>query len=227
MNLLVVGAQPGSLGEAVAAAAASQGHDVVTGGINGEDLYLNVLTTDDWLMAFSGHDVDAVVCTAGINEPAQDGSLNEGEWFAGWMRRSLTVNTIGPMNVLMWFLEYLRNNEKEGAQFVAISSNSARIARSNSMAYCASKAALSMAIRVAAREAKGHPAIIYGYELGLLQGTPMSRATEQRFGPAQTRMPGAPGGLPVGAVAAQIVAGLGVGGMALNGSLIRLDAGEQ
>lgn len=226
MNLLVVGAQRGSLGEAVVDAAASRGIPTRSAGINREDLYLNALDERDWLTAFSAYDIDTVVCTAGINAPAQDGSLTEND-FDAWMARSFNLNVVGPMNVCRWFFDYLRSRDKEGGQFIAISSNSAHIARSNSMAYCASKAALSMAIRVAARENRGHPGIIYGYELGLLQGTPMTQATEQRFGPAQTRMPGAPNGLSARQVAAQIVAGAVVGGMALNGSLIRLDAGEQ
>lgn len=223
---MVVGAARHSLGEAVAEAASREGHSVVTAGINHEDLYLNALEEREWDTAFSAYGIDTVICTVGINEPADDGSLNH-PTFPEWLNRSFTVNVAGPMNVLSLFLRSLAWRGIEGGQFVSISSNSAHIARSNSMAYCASKAALSMALRVAAREAKGHPAIIYGYELGLLQGTPMSRATEARFGPSQTRMPGAPNGLGRRQVAAQIVAQVGVGGMALNGSLLRLDAGEQ
>lgn len=224
MNLLVIGARNKSLGQAVCVTAAQdKGWSVITAGLHKEDVHLDVLTDDEQLdNLFRAYDFDAVVCTVGMNDPAGSGSL--GEDFSPWMMRSFQVNTIGPMLCLQ---QYLLHRKNPGGQFVAVSSNSAHIARSNSMAYCASKAALSMSLRVAAREVSGYPVIIYGYELGLLRDTPMTKGTEARFGPSQTRMPGADRGLLVGDVAAQIVGTLGCPSPGLNGALIRLDAGEQ
>lgn len=227
---MVVGAAEGSLGEALILKGREFGWEMISAGPNGnEDVYFNALVEEDdetLLSAFHAWDIDTVFCTIGVNEPAVDGSLAQVD-FDAWMARSFAVNAIAPMRLLRMFNMHLSSTLRDHGVFVAVSSNSAHIARSNSMAYCASKAALSMAIRVAAREGKGHPSIVYGYELGLLRGTPMTRATEARFGPSQTRMPGAPAGLNAQQVAAQIVAQAGVGGQALNGSLLRLDAGEQ
>jgi NAD(P)-dependent dehydrogenase (short-subunit alcohol dehydrogenase family) len=120
--------------------------------------------------------------------------------------------------------DYLRH-------FVAISSNSAVIPRTNSAAYCASKAALSQGLRVKAREARGgdYGYVVYGYEPGLLAGTPMTWATEKQFPDMplhRIRGEAMAAGVPCAALAAQIVAGLQVPGAALNGATIRYDGGE-
>lgn len=224
----MVGAVPRSLGSAVRAQAEDSGYEVTTAGLHDEDLKLDVLEDPDEEIGavFKAMKPHHVVCTVGVNVPAEEGSLQQ-EDFDSWMLRSLAVNVIGPMNILRQFLQNRPKDSDGRNHFAAISSNSAHIARSNSMAYCASKAALSMAIRVAARENAESKFTIYGYELGLLKNTPMTKETENRFGPSQTRMPGAPEGLSVQQVAAQIVAGLGTRGLALNGCLLRLDAGEQ
>lgn len=239
-NIMVVGAAPNSLGDAVVEAGITYGHDVTTVGLNMEDVIMDALEEavfDDrrglnkggWPSVFSAFTPDHVICTVGINEPAgEEGSFAHAT-FPEWMNRSFNINVVGPLNILRFFLRYLedKSGHRHQHHFVGISSNSAHIARSNSMAYCASKAALSMALRCAARETKGDPALIYGYELGLLAGTPMTQATEARFGPAQTRMPGAPDGLDRYAVADQIVRTLEGATLGLNGALLRLDAGEQ
>lgn len=229
-RVLVVGAAPSGLGFAVADAVDRMGWSQVTAGIQDEDYALDVVRDGPSLFRdlFRMYDVDHVVCTVGINEPSEEGAGSLGHWYLEeWLRKSYETNVIGPMRLLREFLAWCIESGRAGGHFVAVSSNSAHIARSNSMAYCSSKAALSMAIRCAAREQRGRTAVVYGYELGLLRDTPMTRLTEHRFGPTQTRIPGSPRGLDTGEVAAQIAENLRVGGRALNGVLLRLDGGEQ
>jgi NAD(P)-dependent dehydrogenase (short-subunit alcohol dehydrogenase family) len=167
----------------------------------------------------------------GVNTPQTDD-------FTTWLHTHYQANVIGPMKVLRAWQPFhnatMLKSWPKPHHYVAISSNSARIARTNSMAYCATKAALSMALRVAAREASsstGH--IVYGYEPGWLAGTPMSNEVQQHWGGHSVgtmhRMRGE--GLAQGVsredLAQQIVANLGVPGYALNGTLIGYDGGEQ
>lgn len=231
MKVLVIGARMGSLGMHIADYAAELGMQVVTAGISGENYYYHVVdsTAQDFLHMLQP---DHIVYTAGINEPGWD------------YDRHFAVNCTGAMKLLgAW-----RTVQSELAQvvpvdprrfnhYVAISSNSAHIARTNSGPYCASKAALSMAIRVAARELarENSQTIAYGYEPGLLAGTPMTTRTAARlggpedpFGPVLHRMPGVDGrGLDPVYLAGMVVRNLFSAGRQLNGCLLRIDAGEQ
>jgi len=220
-SLLILGARGKSLGDEVLLAATREGWDVVTAGVSGEEMETCDITDED--------DVDGllksvnprhVLVTVGINE----GDLTHG--YQNLLLRHLDVNCAAVMNVLDRWSKTPGFSEYQLRHFVAISSNSAHIARTNSTAYCASKAALSMALRCEARTRKGHP-VVYGWELGLLKGTPMTRETEQRFGSSQTRMPGLPEGLDTGYAALQVFKFLQFGGRGINGCLFRLDGGEQ
>ena len=116
--------------------------------------------------------------------------------------------------------------------FVAISSNSAHIARSGSAPYCASKAALSMAIRAEARDLARsydlHTVIAYTYEPGWLEGTAMSNDVASRYpGMQPHRMLGLDAGLPPSRLAGMIAYNLRHCGRELNGCVLRVDAGEQ
>lgn len=225
MKLLVIGAAPNSLGAAIVKVMRirSKDNEVVTAGIGGEEEFVDVTGTNDVWDSLLSIKPTHIVVTTGINIGDEIGSGN----YLENLRRSFQVNTLGVMSVLdVWIAQKADGKPVDPKAFVAISSNSAHIARRNSTAYCASKAALSMAIRCAARELAGSP-LVYGYEFGLLRGTPMTQDTEKRFGPAQTRMPGAPGGLNVLDAANQIVNDLINPWHGLNGSLMRLDAGEQ
>ena len=235
LRLLVVGAKPGSLGDAVARAARKADMDVITAGLGEEDRRVNLLVRSRVTDLIENVHPDHIVCTAGINRPAEVETFNE-EMMV-WLVPSFEHNVAGPMMLLTEWVRHLRRNvdmpETENLNlmnlrhFVGISSNSANIARGRSMAYCASKAALSMALRCAARDLGGRPCLVYGYEPGLLSGTPMSNDTERVFGKGSTRMKGAPHGLHVADVANEIVGGLRQRGIARNGSLWRIDAGEQ
>lgn len=225
-NVLIVGAKSGSLGHYLKRALEhpNHGYNAITAGISGEeDLSLDITHPYTYAKALREMQYDHVIVTAGLNLGMHSfGNITD------WMNEHMMVNCIGPMNLLdVW---YKKNKPKSTVgHFIGVSSNSAHIARQNSMAYCASKAAFSMSLRVAAREIANadQMAMVYGYEPGLLMNTPMTKETEERFGPSATRIPGNPHGLHADDVAHQIAATLHVGGRGLNGTLVRLDGGEQ
>ena len=230
MRVAVFGAREGSLGEAVANLLRFPGdnHEVTTFGAHGEDVVfiwpdVRTLATQRLI----AEQFDAIVCTIGVNQPTTLGHSN----FDEAMADSYGINVLAPMRILEVALGFQQNLQA----FVAVSSNSANIARRGSMAYCASKAALSMAIRCAARDladgsgygVAAEPPLVYGYEFGLLAGTPMTKGTEKQFGPSQTRIPGHPQGLSADRAALAIVRNLTHPWEGLNGALLRLDGGEQ
>lgn len=230
MKIAVFGARQGSLGYHVEWAGLHRGHTVRTYGPTNEEVHYRFgETTQHWQNDLCQFNPDAVVCTIGVNIPVPVAQKVSEEipshiayHFGEAMRSSFEVNVMAP-------LEVLRTTLALGSgvhSFAAVSSNSAQIARRGSVAYCSSKAALSMAIRCAARETEGSP-LVYAYEFGLLRGTPMTRQTERTFGPAQTRIPGAPDGLPVENAADVILSNLENPGQHLNGALLRMDGGEQ
>jgi NAD(P)-dependent dehydrogenase (short-subunit alcohol dehydrogenase family) len=213
---LIVGAAEGSLGEAI-------GRNLVvpftTAGINDEEHHMDVRDHDSISGVLADVKPKNIVVTVGVNEPAKVLDID----YCELMAESFLTNCLGVMDVLrLWCdVDLLRDH-----QFVAISSNSAHIVRRNSGPYCASKAALSMALRVAAREFAGQP-LVYGYEFGLLAGTPMTQLSEQVFGPSQSRMVGAEKGLSKNDAAIAVTQNLHFPWHGLNGVMLRLDAGEQ
>lgn len=118
-----------------------------------------------------------------------------------------------------------------GSHLVAVSSNTANVARSPSVGYGASKAAMSHTVRSLARRWKGQP-IVWGVEPGLMDTKATRDAVHGRAwgdrGPAH-RMPGVTNnyGLSADQVAGFVAHNMFWGGMALNGTLHRMDAGEQ
>jgi NAD(P)-dependent dehydrogenase (short-subunit alcohol dehydrogenase family) len=228
MTVLVVGSRPGSLGSAVRDILQNKGLRVVTAGVSGEMFHLDV--TDDHRAKQILLDVRPaqVVCTVGINESF---SLRADGLWEG-MHKHIAVNYIGVIALLQHWVSMLAHTEvglmPGPKQFVAISSNSAQIARRQSIPYCASKAALSMALRCAARELAGEGMLVYGYEPGLLAGTPMTAGSADAFPGPLHRMPGVkPEGLSTMDFANTIVANLTHPNLALHGTMLRLDAGEQ
>lgn len=227
MKLLVVGAKGGSLGAAVRSAAQEQGWEVVTAGIGSEDHTLDLVqdTQGEVERLVRLLRPDHIVCTAGINHPRR-AFKSTGDWYA----EHFAVNCTGPMRLLDAWLAFGPDGDVPWQHFVAISSNSAGIPRTNSAAYCASKSALSMSLRVRARDVAGVkvPVSVYGYEPGLLEGTPMTQEVRGRFNGPLTRMQGIglEDGLSVHGMASHIIRNIGFGGPELNGVLLRLDAGE-
>ena len=228
MTVLVVGSRPESLGSAVQDMLQNKGLKVATGGVSGEQFFLDVTDGKNVAHVMNAVRPSQVVCTAGMNESY---SLRA-EGLMGGIADHFAVNTTGVIRVLQEWLHMLETTEQgmtpSPKQFVAISSNSAHIARRQSIAYCASKAALSMALRCAAREVAGEGVLVYGYEPGLLAGTPMTAGSADAFPGALHRMPGVkPEGLSTRDFAATIVVNLTHPNQALHGAMIRLDAGEQ
>jgi NAD(P)-dependent dehydrogenase (short-subunit alcohol dehydrogenase family) len=228
MTVLVVGSRPDSLGSAVRDMLQNKGLRTATAGVSGEMFYMDITSETNVAEVINAVRPSQVVCTAGINESF---SLRA-EGLMGGLSRSLQVNTIGVVSLLQEWVHMLESTEvgtmKVNKQFVAISSNSAHIARRESLAYCASKAALSMALRCAARELAGEGYLVYGYEPGLLAGTPMTAASADAFPGALHRMYGVkPEGLSTLDFARTIVANMTSPNLALNGTMLRLDAGEQ
>lgn len=217
---LVIGAKNGSLGFEVARRLSKE-MPTTTAGVSSEDLKLDVLDLDSVLVGLEAVKPHTIIVTAGVNLPAAVGDLK----FNNQMMTSMMINAIGPMAVLdLWKRQ--RELFSWARFFAVVSSNSAHIARRNSAPYCSSKAALSMAIRCAARELAGKP-IVMGFEPGLIRGTPMTKATERTFGPAQSRMVGAKNGLYVQDVARAVVENAARPWHGQNGALLRFDAGEQ
>lgn len=241
-TLLVVGARPGSLGAAIADEALKNYDHVIgrifTAGISGEGeaLQCDVRNVNSIKDCLAEAKPTYVVCTVGVNQPHSLRHAGIGLT----MHDAFSANVIGPMEMLHRFITSPTRHpdQHEGEyrrRFVAISSNSARIPRTTSAPYCASKAALSMALRVAARElaADQWAPLVWGYEPGLLAGTPMTQATLEQFGtPAFNaqplhRMKGVPAqGLPVAELAERVMADVVYGSPGLNGCIFSFDAGE-
>lgn len=228
-TVLVVGARKNSIGEAVQLVAESRSYDVRTVGLNGEEFAMDLVHSSMKEMAellVRTHPMH-VVCTVGINIPEPGGLEDPAMLYDTHFR----TNVIGPMRLLLAWQALAVPQTRGPRHFVAISSNSARLPRSHSAPYCASKAALSMALRVKAREgaASGSPFVVYGYEPGLVANTPMTADTVAQFGHGVplTRMrdPRLAEGIPADSLARLVVSGL-IMGYEMNGMLIPLDADE-
>jgi NAD(P)-dependent dehydrogenase (short-subunit alcohol dehydrogenase family) len=234
MKVLIVGAKPESLGDAIRHAVMQADGTPITAGINDEDHVLSVTDPEYKIQGLLLEQrPDHVVVTAGINlEPQESGGM------AMSYRDHFLVNCTGPMRILeAWRLLRRQALPMEMCgHYVAISSNSAHIARSGSAPYCASKAALSMAVRSEARDLarsyEFHRLAAYTYEPGWLEGTPMSDEVADRLAEANAlgaphRMLGLEAGVSTLRLARLIVHNLLYGGRELNGCSIRIDAGEQ
>lgn len=216
-QLLIFGCKKKSIGDAVRKMYSDMfdGH-VVTAGISGEEDF-NIVYSDEEEVKALLREVQPhhVLMTVGRNETLQDFNDQLEPWLTDHFETNVTI----PMSVLMWWVEV---GAPYDGHFVAMSSNSAQIPRSQSMAYCSSKAALSMALRCAARDLQKADMgpVVYGYEPGLVKSTPMSG---ERGG---TRMLGLPQGIGRRVLATQIVNTLVFGGAEHSGVLHRLDNGE-
>jgi NAD(P)-dependent dehydrogenase (short-subunit alcohol dehydrogenase family) len=240
MKLLVVGAREGSLGSAVkdVAAGSTLFESVFTAGVSGEEDYpLDVCRQKSVYAFLRKREVDHVICTTGINLP---GTIRGQAWRIG-MTKQMHVNFFGPMTLLAEWSRYWRDKytdpavpEEEYAprHFVVVSSNSAHIPRTASGGYCASKAALSMGVRCAAREidAHGYPLVAYGYEPGWIEGTPMSEAVKEDL--AQHAAVLRPHRIPSGQgisrwnLAALMVNNIINTNREMSGCMLRVDGGE-
>lgn len=221
--VVVVGARHGSLGDHIAIHCQLAGVPAYRAGIATEEVHLDATDEGRALEAFYALEPTHVVCTVGMNA---GGPVYGDDW---WQHADevMALNYLAPMKLLSAFEAYL---DGMPGTFVAISSNSAHIPRSNSAAYCASKAALSMGIRCAARDMSRakKPLRVWGYEPGALAGTPMTKAVKARLGKdvPMSRMLTNPAGLPVGAVGRIVARDLLDSPEVLHGCMVRLDNGE-
>lgn len=230
-RLLVVGAREGSLGAAVYDAACQYEHFEHVTTADGRDdaavaYKLDVRERRDCVSVLEQVRPTDIVCTVGINMP--DGP-DPGSMIRN-MSLQLQTNVWGPMQLLAEAIDlWVNRSGLRNFNFVGISSNSAHIARSESAGYCASKAALSIALRsVARRYAHLRYLRIWGYEPGWIAGTPMSDEVRMHLPPniSPHRIPGG-GALSKEQLAHRIVSDLRHWDAALNGCMIRLDGGEQ
>lgn len=230
-HLLVAGARPRSLGMAIVRAAKDVGFQVETLGMTTEDHQVDASNVEQVHEFFRDHNlIDHVVCTVGTN---QEGTIEGKGWFNA-LAGQMHTNYLAPMIMLSSWTRTWRDQIKQGKtpteakHFAAVSSNSARIARADSGGYCASKAALSMGIRCAARQQARYPFSLYAYEPGWLEGTPMSEMVRQRMSPSHKphRIPGGRGINPE-VLAQVIVNNLKTTNFSLNGCIIPFDGGEQ
>lgn len=231
MKALIIGAAPNSLGAAIAEQFTKfdQGtvdgisvptYQPVTAGVSGEEWELDLNYEKAVRETLATIFPKVIVCTVGVNNSWRPFVSPRG---LEDLESDMDTNFHLPIRLLHSATQLGRERLRA---VVFISSNSAHIARRNSLAYCASKAALSMGIRVAGRELAGKP-LVWGYEFGLLKGTPMTKATEVVFGASHSRMIGAESGLETWQAARQVVSDICSAWHGLNGTLLRLDAGEQ
>lgn len=167
---------------------------------------------------------DSVVYTAGVNSPKALASIA----FTRSLENEMDVNFFGAMRCLRWFVKQtIAPDSHAPNHFVAISSNSAQVARSGSLGYCASKAALSMGVRCAARAEAATPRTIWAVEPGWLESTPMSAEVMQRLdGAPAHRIPG-DRTVQTLSLARFIMDTVSRDIRWFNGCTIRLDGGEQ
>jgi NAD(P)-dependent dehydrogenase (short-subunit alcohol dehydrogenase family) len=244
-NLLVIGASdPYSLGARCESEADKSGFwgVVETAGIDPEETFsLNVMDRIQVLDFFNTtpYNFHDVICCAGINIASDlnkpfgglsyvDDKYVDDPKFSTAIHDQLIVNALGPMIVFEQWRRYWKDLDEETSRFnfVAISSNSAHIARSGSTGYCMSKAALSMGIRCVARACAEESFNIWGYEPGFLIDTPMSRKSVKMFGSNPHRIPGNRT-IETQELAERIISDIRSGHSWLNGCLLRTDGGEQ
>jgi NAD(P)-dependent dehydrogenase (short-subunit alcohol dehydrogenase family) len=135
----------------------------------------NVDVTEPFaLMRYIGRHkpIHEVVFCAGVNHPEMIG-----DGLTHKARITFDVNVVGFLNVL----DQLRSEQgHQPTSIVAVTSDAARIAMRGSIAYCASKAALSHAIRCAAREL-APTWRVNGVAPGIIADTPMTAAIDRRI----------------------------------------------
>lgn len=230
-KMLVIGAQPGSLGEAIALQADFfiSGIQVRTTGVSGYEDETWPENPDNIQSGyFSSGPFTDVVCTIGVNVESVVGTST----FGSSIETSLSINALAPLLAAEAWLESIRrvaeSRPLEMFQFVAISSNSAQIPRSMSVGYCASKAALTMGMRCLARQvADIRNVSLFVYEPGWIEDTPMSEAVMERIGslPAH-RIPGQRKGIRKSELVNMICDDLYLASPLLNGTVRRVDGGE-
>jgi NAD(P)-dependent dehydrogenase (short-subunit alcohol dehydrogenase family) len=228
-KVLVIGRRDGNLGDEVYKRLNARNEaeeyeiewaDIKGGGRNLMDLTspTQVKRSLNWIMP------DTIFYCAGVNVSDEQGLAYAADI-------QMQVNYMG-------FVLITDHFQQEGApngipRAIAVSSNSAHIARSRSAGYCASKAALSMFVRAEGRRAaRDRDGMMWGYEPGWLENTPMSRRIERDLGDLpKHRIPSGASISPVW-LASRMVGDWEASlrfpdGFPLDGTMTRYDGGEQ
>lgn len=234
MKVMIIGAKPGSLGEAIGLTLdrVADSAAIISGGLTHEDYRFDVRDALECAAVIKRVKPASIIYTAGVN-------LTEGSHLEDEMVASLDVNLIGAVRLFEAWCEHDDGDYSGIKSFVTISSNSAHIARSASPAYCASKAALSMWTRAVGRAEANlvHGAFLWGYEPGFIAHTPMSKSVQARL-PISVpthRIPAGGSGLSAIALAQRICSDWlrvhepigGAPDISLRGTMVRCDGGDQ
>lgn len=166
-NVLVLGADGNNIGGAIAERVAWLGHHPITPTAMQLDVTEEHETIVDFLHSCRP---DAVVYSVGVNELEWSSMLTRDSF-----ERIMFINVWGFINVLKALQAMGRSYS-----VLAVTSDAAYRPMRTSMAYCASKAALDMAVRVAARELSGEGWRINAIAPGKVAGTPMTEYVDRR-----------------------------------------------
>jgi NAD(P)-dependent dehydrogenase (short-subunit alcohol dehydrogenase family) len=168
-NLLVLGASEGNIGMEAADR------------LRGCGFYDNVTALDrDWMDATSSQDMQQAVFLSGASDVVFSVGINRLEW----IHNADYVDFNEVMQVNVWsFINLVKTMDIMGSKpcnIVAVTSDAAWRPMRTSVAYCASKAALEMAIRVASREYAHLGWRINGVAPGKVADTPMTNYVDAR-----------------------------------------------
>lgn len=176
MSTWVIGGTSG-IGEATAKMLRGIGHDVVATGIERDvTSYSDINGWIESIECDSGP-LQSVVYCAGVTDLAPLGGMGLHGMRAA--SRVLDVNLLGFIGVI----DALARGDRRDThplRIVAVTSDAAERPMRTSMAYCASKAGLNMAVRVAARELGPLGWRINGVAPGMTQGTMMQNYIDRR-----------------------------------------------
>lgn len=162
----VIGGKQG-IGQAITQGLEEQGGPVLP-----TDKEVDVTSTMQLRDAYSDFRPDYIVYCAGINHLMPAATFDEFEALD-----ILDINVLGFMRVI--HLVAANQDMHKVRSIVAISSDAATHPMRNSMAYCASKAALNMAVRCAARELAPHVRV-NAIAPGPVADTAMSAAVDRQ-----------------------------------------------
>lgn len=239
---LVLGGHDGGIGKAITEHLAEVGHGVVATGrstdVRDAGLVDRLISE---AITRSGQDLAGIVYCAGVNRLSWLGDMGlSGLREAGDM---FGVNTLGFLAVLDSVVRHTAENQEgdslrspSGLSILAISSDAAERPMRTSAAYCASKAALNMLVRCAARELGDDNYRINALSPGMVEFTGMSAEVDEQvqklrgwteeemmeYERSQEVVPGRISPSEVARVAVDIL----TGPRHLNGSIITLNGGR-
>jgi len=162
MRIWVIGGLSG-IGLATAKVLRNQNHIVKSTGQE-----LDVRNYEQLNKFSSNNFFDVIIYSAGVNTLSFISDIEDTK-----MQDQFDVNVIGFINVL----KALTNNQDNG-KIICVVSSAADIAMRGSIAYCASKAALKMAVKCAARELAPNWSVV-GISPGVVDNTAMSNYVDK------------------------------------------------